>query len=252
MKLPKEIFLSELLNYNIKGNTSLNYGNGENVWMHPPVHRILGWFSRPSNLDLKRNVWRLNQVSQIIDNDIYVKGKPAISDLATLNRFPNLLFANLVNSKGSKIGVIADFVFEFKTGNIQYYLISRSNPKIPGSSRWRLNINDIVDQQPGLVFCSLESLDQLLLIKSSFKNQFLENGKKFFNRFDNIKNVATNKLEDWLEEEDQYYPNKKFQNEDPLDTSNDFEFNLKEDKKFYSDNIKQRSSKKRKEDDPWI
>ena len=119
MKLPKEILLSELLNYNVKGNGVINYGNGENVWMHPPVHRILGWYSRPSNFDLKRNVWRLNQISQIIDNEIYVKGDPAISDLATLNRFPNLIEANLINVNGSKIGVIADFLFEMKTGKIK-------------------------------------------------------------------------------------------------------------------------------------
>ena len=80
MKLPKEILLSELLNFSVRGSMSLNYGNGEKVWMHPPVHRILGWYSRPSNFDLKRNVWRLNQISQIIDNEIYVKGDPAISD----------------------------------------------------------------------------------------------------------------------------------------------------------------------------
>ena len=30
-----------------------------------------------------------------------------------------------------------------KTGNIKFYLISRSNPKIPGSSRWKLDIKDI-------------------------------------------------------------------------------------------------------------
>ena len=118
MKLPKEFLLSELLRHNVKGNATLSYGNGENVWMHPPVHRILGWYSRPSNFDLKRNVWKLNQISQIIDNDIFVKGDPAISDLATLNRFPNLIEASLVNSEGSKIGVIADFLFEMKTGNI--------------------------------------------------------------------------------------------------------------------------------------
>ena len=86
MKLPKDYLLSDLLNHNVKANINLSFGIGENVWMHPPVHRILGWFSRPSNLNLKRNVWRLNQISQIIDNDIYVKGEPAISDLATLNR----------------------------------------------------------------------------------------------------------------------------------------------------------------------
>ena len=252
MKIPKDYLLSDLLSHNVKANVNLSFGSGENVWMHPPVHRILGWFSRPSNLNLKRNVWRLNQVTQIIDNDIYIKGSPAISDLETLNRFPNLLFATLVNSKGSKIGVIADFLFDFKTGNIKYYLISRSNPKIPGSSRWRLNIDTIVDQQPGLVFCSLESLEQLSLVKSSFKNQFLQRGKKLFDRVDDIKNVAANKLEDWLEEEESYFPNNNSPNEDPLDFDETFNFNRKEDKQFYSDNINLRSSNKKKEDDPWI
>ncbi|MBO8242864.1 PRC-barrel domain containing protein [Prochlorococcus marinus XMU1411] len=235
MKLPKEILLSELLSYSVKGNMALYYGNGENVWMHPPVHRILGWYSRPSNFDLKRNVWRLNQISQIIDNEIYVKGDPAISDLATLNRFPTLIEANLININGSKIGVIADFLFEMKTGKIKYYLVSRSNPKIPGSSRWKLNIETINDQQPGLVFCESNSLDDLSLIKSSIKHEFLQKGKKIFDRFDEMKNIASNKLEDWLEEDEDINQN----------------LDLKQ-KSFYNDDISTRSFSDKKEDDPWI
>jgi sporulation protein YlmC with PRC-barrel domain len=235
LKLPKEILLSELLNYFVKGNMSLNYGNGENVWMHPPVHRILGWYSRPSNFNLKRNVWRLNQISQIIDNEIYVKGDPAISDLATLNRFPTLIEANLININGSKIGVIADFLFELKTGKIKYYLVSRSNPKIPGSSRWKLNIENINDQQPGLVFCESNSLDDLDLIKSSLKNDFLQKGKKIMNRFDDMKNVASNRLEDWLEEDE--------------DINQNLDFNQKS---FYNDDRISSSFSDKKEDDPWI
>ena len=235
MKLPKEILLSELLNYNVKGNVSLNYGNGENVWMHPPVHRILGWYSRPSNFDLKRNVWRLNQISQIIDNEIYVMGNPAISDLGTLNRFPTLINANLININGSKIGVIADFLFEIKTGKIKYYLVSRSNPKIPGSSRWKLNIENINDQQPGLVFCESNSLDDLSLIKSSIKNQFLKKGKKFIDTFDDMKNIASNRLEDWLEEDEDINQNLDF-----------------EQKSFYNDEISSKSFRDKNEDDPWI
>ena len=235
MKLPKEFLLSELLNHNVKGNSTLNYGTGENVWMHPPVHRILGWYSRPSNFDLTRNVWRLNQISQIIDNDIYVKGNPAISDLATLNRFPNLIEANLINSKGSKIGVIADFLFEMKTGNIKFYLISRNNPRIPGSSRWKLNIEDILDQQPGLVFGSCVSLEDLSLIKSSLKHQFFEKGKKIIDRFDDMKNNATNRLEDWLEEDE--------------DINQKQEFNSKS---FYNDENELGSIRNSREDDPWI
>jgi hypothetical protein len=235
LKLPKEILLSELLNYSVKGNNALNYGNGENVWMHPPVHRILGWYSRPSNFDLKRNVWRLNQISQIIDNEIYVKGDPAISDLATLNRFPTLIEANLININGSKIGVIADFLFEIKTGKIKYYLVSRSNPKIPGSSRWKLNIEYINDQQPGLVFCESNSLDELSLIKSSIKNEFLQKGKKIIDRFDDMKNIASSRLEDWLEEDEDINQNLDFKQ-----------------KSFYNDEIKSRSFSDKKDDDPWI
>ena len=235
MKLPKDILLSELLNFSVKGNKVLNYGNGENVWMHPPVHRILGWYSRPSNFDLKRNVWRLNQISQIIDNEIYVKGDPAISDLATLNRFPTLIEANLINVNGSKIGVIADFLFEMKTGNILYYLVSRSNPKIPGSSRWKLNIENINDQQPGLVFCEINSLDDLSLIKSSIKNKFMQKGKKVFDRLDDMKNIASNRLEDWLEEDEDINQNLDF-----------------EQKSFYNDDISKRSFSDKNENDPWI
>ncbi len=214
---------------------ALNYGNGENVWMHPPVHRILGWYSRPSNFDLKRNVWRLNQISQIIDNEIYVKGDPAISDLATLNRFPTLIEANLININGSKIGIIADFLFELKTGKIQYYLVSRSNPKIPGSSRWKLNIENINDQQPGLVFCERNSLDDLALIKSSFKNEFLQKGKKIIDKFDDIKNIASDRLEEWLEDDEDINQNLDFQ-----------------EKSFYNDERTSRSFINNKEDDPWI
>ena len=235
MKLPKEILLSELLNYTVKGNVALNYGNGENAWMHPPVHRILGWYSRPSNFDLKRNVWRLNQISQIIDNEIYVKDEPAISDLATLNRFPTLIDANLISISGSKIGVIADFLFEIKTGKIKYYLVSRSNPKIPGSSRWKLNIENINDQQPGLVFCQFNSLDDLSLLKSSLKNEFLQKGKKIIDSFDDIKNKASNRLEDWLEEDED------------INQSLDFK-----EKSFYNEDKTSRSFSDKREDDPWI
>jgi len=235
LKLPKEFLLSELLNYSVKGDMVLNYGNGENVWMHPPVHRILGWYSRPSNFDLKRNVWRLNQITQIIDNEIYVKGDPAISDLATLNRFPTLIEANLININGSKIGVIADFLFEMKTGEIKFYLVSRSNPKIPGSSRWKLNIENINDQQPGLVFCESNSLDDLSLIKSSIKNDFFQKGKKIIDKFDVMKNIASNRLENWLEEDED------------INQNLDLKQNI-----FYNEDITSRSFSEKKEDEPWI
>ena len=122
-----------------------------------------------------------------------------------------------------------------KTGKIKYYLVSRSNPKIPGSRRWKLNIENINDQQPGLVFCESNSLNDLSLIKSSIKNEFLQKGKKIFNRFDEMKNIASNRLEDWLEEDEDINQNLDFKQ-----------------KTFYNDDISTTSFSDKKEDDPWI
>ena len=122
-----------------------------------------------------------------------------------------------------------------KTGKIKYYLVSRSNPRIPGSSRWKLNIENINDQQPGLVFCESNSLDDLSLIKSSIKNEFMQKGKKIIDRFDEMKNIASNRLEDWLEEDEDINQNLDFKQ-----------------KSFYNDKKRSRSFFDEKEDDPWI
>ena len=122
-----------------------------------------------------------------------------------------------------------------KTGKILYYLVSRSNPKIPGSSRWKLNIENINDQQPGLVFCKSNSLDDLSLIKSSIKNEVFQKGKKIIDKFDDMKNIASTRLEDWLEEDEDINENLDFKQ-----------------KSFYNDEITSRSYSDKKEDDPWI
>ena len=75
----------------------------------------------------------------------------------------------------------------------------------------------------------------MILIKSSFKNQFLKKGKKIFDRFDEMKNTATNKLEDWLEEDEDINQKSEFAK-----------------KSFYNDDDETTSFGNKKQDDPWI
>jgi len=86
-----------------------------------------------------------------------------------------------------------------------------------------------------LVFCESNSLDDLSLIKSSIKNEFLQKGKKIFDRFDDMKNIASNKLEDWLEEDEDINQNLDFKQ-----------------KSFYNNERDSRSLSDKSEDDPWI
>ncbi len=202
MALSKQILLSHLLNHNTRCDKGLDHGQGVLAWMHPPVHRILGWATRPSALSLSRDVWRLNQIKAITNNQIYLKGEPALSDQATLDRFPTLINADLLNTQNEKIGLVADFLFETNTGKILYYLVSRSSPKIPGTSRWRLSIDHIIDKQPGLVITDIMTLEEIPIVKSSIKQDLFKSSKKWKEEFQKISLKVNNRLEGWLEETD--------------------------------------------------
>ena len=76
------------------------------------------------------------------------------------------------------------------------------------------------------------SLSQNILFANDFNSL---KGKKIFNRFDDMKNIASNRLEDWLEEDEDINQNLDFKQ-----------------KSFYYDDESTRSFSDKKEDDPWI
>ena len=71
--------------------------------------------------------------------------------------------------------------------------------------------------------------------KSRIKNEFLQKGKKIIDRIDDMKNIASNRLEDWLEEDEDINQNLDFKQQS-----------------FYNNDRKSRSFSDKKEDDPWI
>ncbi|WP_164923190.1 MULTISPECIES: PRC-barrel domain containing protein [Prochlorococcus] len=240
--------MSNLLKLNARCSNGIDHGIGTTAWMYPPVHRLLGWASRPSKLSLKRSVWRLDQIKAITDKDLFVKGVPAESDQATINRFPTLLEASLLSKQSEKIANIADLVFDTKTGNIIYYLVARSNPKLPGTSRWRFDLDKIIDQQPGCVFSTLETLDELPLVKSSIKEDFLKRSKEIRENVLEFSNIANERLEGWLDEN---------QFDNPINTNDnwvdDYSNNRINDDEYYNSSDYERSKNVfNNGEDPWI
>ena len=72
-------------------------------------------------------------------------------------------------------------------------------------------------------------------MKSSIKYEFFKKGKKIIDRFDDMKNTATNRLEDWLEEDED------------INQKSEYDRNI-----FYNGEEKVRSFRNKREDDPWI
>ena len=112
MSLPDQLLLSDLLHHTVRCELGLDHGPGVLAWMHPPVHRLLGWVSRPSALRMSREVWRLDQCCGFTDQQVYVRGEPSVTDPVTLDRLPTLLNADLEDRQGEGLGSVVDVVFE--------------------------------------------------------------------------------------------------------------------------------------------
>ena len=200
MSLPEQLLLSDLLRRRVRCERGLDHGPGVSGWMHPPVHRLLGWVSRPSALSQRRLVWRLDQLRGLEEQELYVVGDPAETDAATVGRLPTLMEAALTGVGGRPLGSVADSAVELRTGRILHYLVSRSDPRLPGASRWRLSPDRIVDQQPGRVMTALAELDDLPLARASVRQQFLRRSRRWREQLQEAGGNLEDRLEGWLEE----------------------------------------------------
>ena len=260
MAIPTQLFLSDLLKHNVRCDKGIDHGPCVSGWMHPPAHRILGWVSRPSNIRLQKEVWRLDQLKGINEQEVYVKGDCSISDDKTLERFPTLMNANIFNRDGQKLGLIADFIFEFKTGNIQYYLVSRSNPSIPGTSRWRLSISQITDKQPGSISCDIDTFEDLPIHKASLREEFLSKSRKWKTQFQDLTLNASDRLEGWIDDQviekdegitdNSYYSHNHQVSYD--DWINDIDIDTSQELNTMNKKKKKTSVTNERDLDPWI
>ena len=212
MSLPEQLLLSDLLRRRVRCDQGLDHGPGVLAWMHPPVHRLLGWISKPSAFGDRREAWRLDQLRGLLELEAMVQGDPAQTDLPTVDRLPSLIEAVLLDRRGEPIGLVADAAVELNTGRIAHYLVSRSDPRLPGSSRWRLSPERISDQQPGQVFTGLSGLDDLPLARASVRQEFLRRGRRWRDQlqeeterlrdqFQQVSGQMEERLEGWLEED---------------------------------------------------
>jgi hypothetical protein len=211
VSLPEQLLLSDLLRRRVRCDQGLDHGPGTEAWMHPPVHRLLGWISRPSSFGERRLAWRLDQLRGLAEQELYVQGAGADTDQPTVDRLPTLIGASLLGRDRDVIGRVADAAVEFSSGRIVHYLVARSDPRLPGSSRWRLSPERIVDQQPGQVFTALEGLDDLPLARASVRQEFLRRSRRWRDQvqeetsrlrdqFQQAGDRFEDRLEGWLEE----------------------------------------------------
>ena len=249
MSLPDQLLLSDLLSHTVRCDLGLDHGHGVMAWMHPPVHRLLGWVSRPSALRMSRDVWRLNQCCGFTDQQVFVRGEPAVTDQVTLERLPTLMDAALLDRDGERIGSVVDLDFRPADGAILNYLIARSDPRLPGSSRWRLAPDRILDQQPGLIQTSLMGLDDLPMARASVRQDLLQRTQHWRDQLRSMGDRASDRLEGWLDDA----PIDDLRSETMRSTPDDDEPDVVSGPEVWDDESwKDTPSRLREDEDPWV
>ena len=81
MNLPEQLLLSDLLRRRVRCQAGIDHGPGVLAWMHPPVHRLLGWISKPSAFGERRLAWRLNQLRGLAELELFVRSEEHTSEL---------------------------------------------------------------------------------------------------------------------------------------------------------------------------
>jgi len=271
VSLPEQLLLSDLLRRRVRCDEGIDHGPGVLAWMHPPVHRLLGWISKPSAFGDRREAWRLDQLRGLGELEALVQGPGAETDLPTVDRLPTLIDAAVLDRRGEVIGSVADAAVELTTGAILHYLVSRSDPRLPGSSRWRLSPERIRDQQSGQVFTGLSGLDDLPLARASVRQEFLRRGRRWRDQFqeeterlrDQFQQAGDRfeeRLEGWIEEEPAWDSQPR---PEPVDGSSTDERRATEAWDDWDDEPEpadgeawpsqsRRSRQQREEEDPWL
>ena len=178
MALSRQILISELLRARLRDPLGQDLGVGHQVWMHPPCHRLLGWSSRPASFGPQRLIWRLDQLLELNEGEAVVEGEPCDTEQSTLELLPTLLETNLHGQGDRVLGRLVDGVVDTDTGRIEHYLVARSDPRLPGTSRWRLEPDRLFDQQPGRVHAALQELHDLPLDRASIRQQMLRRSRQ--------------------------------------------------------------------------
>ena len=124
---PEVVRQSDLLNQLVLDrNTMEELGHVDVLWMHPPVHRVLGFICKSGFLGTKKTAFNLAQIKTLGANSILVNAKPVETDSAKVRKLESLLNCDVWSDAGDKIGRITDYLFNPKTGAITQYLFVSS------------------------------------------------------------------------------------------------------------------------------
>ena len=169
---PEVIRQSDLLNQLVLDrNTMEELGHVDVLWMHPPVHRVLGFICKSGFLGTKKTAFNLAQIKTLGGNSILINGKPVETDVEKVRQLESLINCEVWSDAGNKIGRINDCLFNFKTGAITQYLFVSSEWSVIASGVYLLPPSKILSFGNRRVLVSEAAAQTLAVYREGIKQK---------------------------------------------------------------------------------
>lgn len=174
---PEVIRQSDLLNQLVLDrNTMEELGHVDVLWMHPPVHQVLGFICKSGLLGTKKTAFNLDQINTLGANSILVNAKPVETDSEKVRKLESAINCDVWSDGGNKIGRITDCLFKLKTGAITQYLFVSSGWSGIAGGVYLLPPNKILSFGSKRVLVSEAAAQTLAVYREGIKQKLTKAG----------------------------------------------------------------------------
>ncbi len=187
----QEWLQADLLDRRVLDRQTLeDWGRVEQVWMHPPAHRVLGFISRQGRVRSQRYAFRLDQIRGLGEDTVLLESEPVEASGEKVERLQTLIGAEVWSEFGDDVGRIVDCVFDPATGRILAYRITAPGWQGLAGSLYRLRPEQILSSGRSRVVVAEGELDQLELDREGMPER-LEQG------VEDLQEQYQHLVEDW-------------------------------------------------------
>jgi uncharacterized protein YrrD len=169
---------SNLLNQLVIDRSTMEeLGHLEVLWMHPELHRVLGFICKSGWLGTQKMAFKLSQIVAIGSNGILTHSQPEATDAEKVKLLESLLNHEAWSDTGDKIGKINDCLFDLQTGKItQYLFVSNGWSGITGEL-YELPPSQILSFGKKRVLVSADGMDHFQLYQEGIRHKLTKTGE---------------------------------------------------------------------------
>ena len=195
---PDTIRQSDLLHRLVLDRTTTEeLGRVEVIWMHPPIHRVLGFICKSSLLGGKRFAFNLNQLQRLGANSIIVSSQPVETNATEIGHLESLIGLELWTEAGTQLGRITDCLFNLRNGVIVAYLFRSDGWRGVTQGVYQLSASQIVSFGKKRVLVSESAMHACQLYEAGVEQKLSQVGKRVQSSYLETAQELQDSFTDW-------------------------------------------------------